>query len=63
MRLAGEAVRRYHEEGFVSPIRVLSADEADGYRGKLEAIEASGRLPAGALRCTSRITRPSSLAA
>jgi phytanoyl-CoA dioxygenase PhyH len=50
MRLAGEAVRRYHEVGFVAPIRVLSADEANGYRGKLEAIEASGRLPAGALR-------------
>jgi non-haem Fe2+, alpha-ketoglutarate-dependent halogenase len=50
MRLTPEAVRRYHSEGFLSPIRVLSADEASRYRRKLETIEASGQLPAGALR-------------
>jgi len=48
--LSQEAVRQYQREGFVSPIRVMSAVEAGGYRRKLEEIEASGRLPAGALR-------------
>src|SRR5262245_35214853 len=55
MRLAEEAVRQYHSQGFLSPIRVLSAEEANGYRGKLEAIEGSGRLPAGALRSKSHL--------
>ena len=48
--LSQEAVRQYQREGFVSPVRVMSAAEAGGYRRKLEEIEASGRLPAGALR-------------
>jgi non-heme Fe2+,alpha-ketoglutarate-dependent halogenase len=45
-----EAVRHYHREGYVSPIRVLSVAEAGHHRHKLEEIEASGRLPSGALR-------------
>ena len=48
--LSQEAVRHYHREGYVSPIRVMSAAEAGDYRRKLEEIEASGRLPGGALR-------------
>ena len=48
--LSQEAVRHYHREGYVSPIRVMSAAEAGDYRRKLEHIEASGRLPEGALR-------------
>ena len=46
-RLSQEAVQHYHRDGYVSPIRVLSPAEAGGYRRKLEAIEASGRLPGG----------------
>jgi hypothetical protein len=48
--LSQAAVGRYHREGYYSPIRVLSPAEALAYRAKLEAVEASGRLPAGALR-------------
>src|SRR5262252_1887357 len=50
MALSGEAALDYRRDGYLSPIRVLSPQEAQGYRAKLEAIEASGRLPAGALR-------------
>jgi ectoine hydroxylase-related dioxygenase (phytanoyl-CoA dioxygenase family) len=48
--LPQEAVRQYHQAGYVSPIRILSPAEAGAYRRKLEAIEASGQLPPGALR-------------
>jgi len=48
--LSQEAVRHYQRQGYVSPIRVMSAAEAADYRRRLEAIEASGRLPAGGLR-------------
>jgi ectoine hydroxylase-related dioxygenase (phytanoyl-CoA dioxygenase family) len=33
----------------------MSPAQADAYRGKLEAAEASGRLPAGALRTKSHL--------
>jgi hypothetical protein len=48
--LSQTAVRHYQREGYVSPIRVMPAAEAAAYRRKLEEIEASGLLPAGALR-------------
>jgi len=48
--LPDQAVLNYRRHGYLSPIPVLSPAEARGYRAKLEAVEASGRLPAGALR-------------
>jgi ectoine hydroxylase-related dioxygenase (phytanoyl-CoA dioxygenase family) len=54
-QLSPEAVRNYQRDGYVSPIRVLSPAEAAGYRQRLEAIEASGRLPAGGLRSKSHL--------
>ena len=48
--LSQEVVRQYHREGYLSPIQVMSAAEAGRYRHMLETIEASGQLPAGALR-------------
>jgi ectoine hydroxylase-related dioxygenase (phytanoyl-CoA dioxygenase family) len=53
--LSQEAARQYRQDGYVSPIRVMFAAEAAQYRSKLEAIEASGRLPAGALRTKSHL--------
>jgi ectoine hydroxylase-related dioxygenase (phytanoyl-CoA dioxygenase family) len=53
--LPPQAVDHYQRAGYVSPIRVMSAAEAEGYRRRLEAIEASGRLPAGALRTKSHL--------
>jgi non-haem Fe2+, alpha-ketoglutarate-dependent halogenase len=50
MALAQDAALRYQRDGYLSPIRVFAAEEALAYRAQLEAIEASGRLPAGALR-------------
>jgi non-haem Fe2+, alpha-ketoglutarate-dependent halogenase len=49
-QLAPAAVSQYHREGYYAPIRVMPVAEALDLRGKLEAVEASGRLPAGALR-------------
>lgn len=48
--LSQESVRQYQQAGYFSPIQVMSPAEAGSYRRKLETIEASGRLPAGALR-------------
>jgi non-haem Fe2+, alpha-ketoglutarate-dependent halogenase len=48
--LSPEAIRRYQQDGYVSPIEVMPAAEAAGYRRKLEAAEGSERIPAGALR-------------
>ena len=60
--LSQEAVRQYQREGFVSPVRVMSAAEAGGYRRKLEEIEASllerGKLPRRATRRASRTPEP-----
>jgi non-haem Fe2+, alpha-ketoglutarate-dependent halogenase len=53
--LSAEAVQRYRKDGYISPIRVLSPAEAAGYRERLRAIEASGRLPAGGLRSKSHL--------
>jgi hypothetical protein len=50
MGLAQAAAHRYHRDGYLSPIAALTPEEARHYRAKLEAVEASGRLPAGALR-------------
>ena len=36
-------VDRFHREGFITPIRVLSADEMARYREHLEAFEAKFR--------------------
>jgi len=55
MALAPQSVRQYAQEGYLSPIRVLSRAQADDYRRRLEAIEASGRLPAGGLRSKSNL--------
>jgi non-haem Fe2+, alpha-ketoglutarate-dependent halogenase len=54
-RLSEAAVQHYRVDGYSSPIRVLSAADADGYRRRLQAIEASGRLPAGGLRSKSHL--------
>jgi ectoine hydroxylase-related dioxygenase (phytanoyl-CoA dioxygenase family) len=53
--LPQEAVHKYRRDGYVSPVPVMSAAEAQGYRHRLEAAEASGRLPAGALRSKSHL--------
>ena len=50
MALAGDAALQYHRDGYLSPIRVFAPEEALAYRARLEGIEGSGRLPAGALR-------------
>ncbi len=46
--LSASSVARYQRDGFLCPLDVLSADEAAGYRKKLEAAEAAagGRLAA-----------------
>jgi non-heme Fe2+,alpha-ketoglutarate-dependent halogenase len=54
-RLSEAAVQGYRRDGYVSPIRVLSPEQAAGYRRRLETIEASGQLPAGALRTKSHL--------
>ena len=41
MSLPASAVKQYHEQGYYHPIRVLSPEEAAGYRRRLEAFEAS----------------------
>ena len=53
--LSEAAVQRYRSDGYFAPIRVLSPAEAEGYRQRLQAIEASGRLPAGGLRSKSNL--------
>ena len=40
MHLSAEQIAQYREQGYVSPIRVLSDDEVAACRAKLEAIEA-----------------------
>ncbi len=39
--LSKEQIRQYHEEGFVSPVDVMSEDEAAGYLTRLEQAEAN----------------------
>jgi non-haem Fe2+, alpha-ketoglutarate-dependent halogenase len=50
MKLSQEQIRRYHEQGYLCPIPVLSAEEAQGYRRRLEAAEASSPEVKKALR-------------
>ena len=38
--LSGAAVAQYQEKGYYFPVRVLSPEEAAGYRGRLESYEA-----------------------
>jgi hypothetical protein len=45
--LSSEAVTRYRRDGFYFPIRVLSPEEARGYRARLEAVERANRGPLG----------------
>ena len=45
MRLSDAQIRRYHEQGYLSPIRVLSLERAAAYRHKLEAAEAKNGGP------------------
>ena len=40
MRLADAALARYNEQGFYTPLRVLSTAEAAAYRARMEASEA-----------------------
>jgi ectoine hydroxylase-related dioxygenase (phytanoyl-CoA dioxygenase family) len=54
-QLSQETVRQYQRDGFVSPVPVFSRAEADAYRRKLEAAEASGRLPDSGLRNKSNL--------
>jgi chlorinating enzyme len=50
-RLSAEAVAQYRRDGFYFPVRVMSADEARGYRDRLESHErATGGPLAGAMR-------------
>jgi non-haem Fe2+, alpha-ketoglutarate-dependent halogenase len=55
MTLSPHSVRQYAEDGYLSPIPVLSRAQAQAHRQRLEAIEASGRLPAGGLRSKSNL--------
>jgi ectoine hydroxylase-related dioxygenase (phytanoyl-CoA dioxygenase family) len=45
--LSPEQIEQYHEEGFLSPIRVMSAEAAAEYRARLEAFEARTGGPLG----------------
>ena len=40
--LSSEQIKRYQEDGYLSPLRVLSKAEAVDYRTRLEAIETAG---------------------
>jgi non-haem Fe2+, alpha-ketoglutarate-dependent halogenase len=54
-RMSEGMAQRYRSDGYFSPIRVLSPAEAAACRERLEANEASGRLPAGGLRSKSHL--------
>src|SRR5258705_5193509 len=50
------AVAQYRRDGFYFPMRVLSAEEAAGYRARLEAVERQrGGPPGGGLRHQSHL--------
>jgi hypothetical protein len=44
-RLSAQQVEQYHRDGFVSPVRVMSEQEAGALREKLEAFEAAQGKP------------------
>jgi non-haem Fe2+, alpha-ketoglutarate-dependent halogenase len=55
MALSPQNVRQYAQDGYLAPIRVFSREHAEDYRQRLEAVEASARLPAGGLRSKSNL--------
>jgi len=38
--LTSEQIEQYHDEGFISPVRVMSTDEALSIKKELERVEA-----------------------
>jgi non-haem Fe2+, alpha-ketoglutarate-dependent halogenase len=54
-RMSEGMAQRYRSDGYFSPIRVLSPTAVTFCRDRLEATEASGRLPAGGLRSKSHL--------
>ena len=48
--LSAEAIRHYHEHGYYSPVRALSAAEAAELRRHLEEYERAGGTLSGPLR-------------
>jgi hypothetical protein len=44
-RLTEQQIEQYHRDGFVSPVRVMSEDEAIALRKKMEAFEATQGKP------------------
>lgn len=57
-QLTPDQVARYHSDGYLAPIRAIPAAEAQALRQRLEAAEASGRLPEGALRNKTHLLFP-----
>jgi ectoine hydroxylase-related dioxygenase (phytanoyl-CoA dioxygenase family) len=53
--LTEEAVRQYRDQGYYSPVRVMSRGEADALRAKLEDFEADAGILAGKLRHKSHL--------
>ncbi len=50
--LSSEQIRSFSDNGYLSPVRVMSAEEAAGYRAQLEAFEnAQGMTLRGDQRC------------
>ena len=37
--LTKKQIKKYHEEGFISPVRVISEDEALSIKNELEQVE------------------------
>ena len=48
--LTEQAVRQYQDEGYYAPIPVMSREEANALRAKLESFEAGAGPLAGKLR-------------
>ena len=57
-KLSHDDIARYQSQGYLAPIRALSTAEANGARQRLEAAEASHRLPEGAFRNKSHLLFP-----
>lgn len=55
MRLTDDQVRHFRSEGYAFPIRVMSREDAAGYRTKLEAFEAENGPLAGNMRHKSHL--------
>ncbi len=54
-KLSAEAVRQYHEHGYVAPIRAISTEEAADIRRRLETFEADAGALRGSLRNKSHL--------